>query len=223
MLRLSATLLDSYRHYLQGMPWMETDDLIERISGEVEPTPEMELGTAFHQVFADPDGHLITDRHSAAVYRTESHDFDAERVDAALDDIWQRDPIYELKTENLVFQTEQGPARLVCQADAISGLWCGELKTTKKIDRNPRWIERYTDSMQWRAYALAFGAHQVSYRIVKLEQLESGTWTVADYESIDCPRYVGLERDVNDAVEGLTAFIYHYYLEPFKLEGTNIL
>ena len=223
MLRLSATLLDSYRHYIQGMPWMDTDSLINRISGKVEPTPEMELGTAFHEVFADPDSHLIQDRHSAAVYRTESHDFDAERVDTALDDIWQCAPVYELKTEDLVFQTERGPARLVCVADALVGLKCYELKTTKKIDRSPRWLERYTSSMQWRADALAFGAHQVSYRIVKLEQLESGIWTVADYESIDCPRYVGIERDVQEAVEGLTAFIYHYDLEPFKLEPINLM
>jgi hypothetical protein len=202
---------------------MDEGSLIESLVEKVEPTPAMELGTAFHQVFADPDGHLIQERHSGPVYRTESHDFDAERVDAALDDIWQLEPLYELKTEDLVFQTSRGPARLVCQADAISGLWCGELKTTKKIERNARWIERYTNSLQWRAYALAFGAHQVSYRIVKLEQLESGIWTVADYESIDCPRYVGLERDVLEAVEGLTDFIYFHDLEPFKLEPINLM
>lgn len=223
MLRLSATLLDSYRHYLDGMPWMEEADLIDRISGKVEPTPEMELGTAFHEVFANPDSHLILDRHSAAVYRTESHDFDAERVDTALNDIWQLRPVYELKDEELVFQTERGPARLVCMADALAGLTCYELKTTKKIDRSPRWLERYTNSFQWRAYALAFGSWEVTYRIVKLEQIENGIWTVTDHETILCPRYDGLTRDVQEAVEGLTAFIYHCELEPFKLESVNVM
>lgn len=212
MLRLNASLLESTRLYQAGV--IDSDNLIDSIAGVTVETPQMALGSAFHAVFEDPLVHLDY-LDGAGVYHHGDFTFDAELVDKVLGDIWDLEPVVEAKTEDLVVQTDHGPARIVCQADALAGLDCWELKTSEK-SMVP---ERYMGSMQWRAYALAFGANQVTYRLVQLKRLKDcDVWTIQDAQSITVFPYPRMAQDVAETANDLARFISINGLEDYRLE-----
>jgi hypothetical protein len=212
MLRLNATLLESTRLYQAGV--IGADSLIDSITGVYTKTPAMELGSAFHAVFEDPDKYLdLLD--DAGVYDCQGHTFDAQAVDAAVSDIWAQAPVIEAKAEDLVLQTDYGPVRIVCKADALVGLECFELKTSQKVLKP----ERYMDSMQWRAYVLAFGANKVTYRLVQLKYLKyCDVWTVHDRHTISVFPYPQIKQDVTATANELARFIDIHNLNDYRLE-----
>jgi len=213
MLRLNATLLESTRLFQAGV--INTDNLIESIAGEFTPTPAMALGSAFHAVFEDPQAHLDC-LDGAMVYRDGDFTFDAELVDKALGDIWDLNPVIEAKAEDLVLQTDCGPVRIVCKADALVGLDCWELKTSEKMLKP----ERYMDSMQWRAYVLAFGVNRVTFRLVQLKHLKDcDVWTVRDQHSITVFPYPQITQDVTATANSLARFIDIHNLNDFRQEA----
>ena len=212
MLRLSATLLESTRLYQAGV--IDADSLIDAVAGVRHETPQMALGSAFHAVFEEPDKHLDLYM-DAGVYVRGEHVFDAQVVDSSLGDIWGLQPVIEAKAEDLVLQTDYGPVRIVCQADALAGLECWELKTTEK----PLKPERYLESMQWRAYVLAFGANRVTYRLIKLKHLkDADVYTIDDRATISMFPYPQITQDVNAMANELTRFININKLEDYRLE-----
>ena len=212
MLRLNATLLESTRLFMAGV--IDTDSLIESIVGEFTPTPAMELGSAFHAVFENPDNYLdMLD--GAGIYDCNGFTFDAQAVDTAVADIWAQAPVIEAKAEDLVLQTDTGPVRIVGRADALAGLDCGELKTSAKA----LVPERYMDSMQWRAYVLAFGANRVNYRLVQLKHLKKvDVWTVQQHQHLPLYPYPQIAQDVTAMANELARFIDIHNLNDYRKE-----
>ena len=213
MLRLSATLLESSRLYYAGV--ISQESLIESIVGDVEPTEAMELGSAFHAIFEDPDVYMeMWD--DAHVYHAHGFVFDAQLVDKSVADIWAQCPIMEVPSSDLTLQTDYGPVRISCRADAMAGLDVYELKTTQ---RAPNTV-KYLDSMQWRAYVLAYGATSVTYRIVQLKHLkEPDVWTIANYETLTQYPYPQITQDVTYAATRLIEFIDHHHLNQYRQEA----
>ena len=213
MLRLSATLLESSRLYFAGA--ISQESLIESITGKVEPTPAMELGNAFHAVFEDPDAYMeMWD--DAHVYHAHGFVFDAQLVDKSVADIWAQCPIMEVPSSDLMLQTDYGPVRISCRADAMAGLDCFELKTTQRAPNTAK----YLDSMQWRAYVLAYGATSVTYRVVQLKHLkEPDVWTITNTETMTQYPYPQITQDLTKAATRLVEFIQHHNLDAHRQEA----
>lgn len=210
MLRLSATLLESTRLYQAGV--IDADSLIDAVAGVRHETPQMALGSAFHAVFENPERYQDI---LEGLYVHNEHCFDGPVFDNCVGDIWGLQPVIEAKAEDLVLQTDYGPVRIVCQADALAGLECWELKTTEK----PLKPERYLESMQWRAYVLAFGANRVTYRLIKLKHLKDvDVYTIDDRATISMYPYPQITQDVNAMANELTRFININKLEDYRLE-----
>jgi hypothetical protein len=212
VLRLSATLLESTRLYLAGV--INADSLIDAVAGVQHETPQMALGSAFHAVFEHPERYY--DLLEGLYVHSPEHCFDGPVFDNCVGDIWGLQPVIETKAEDLVLQTDHGPVRIVCMADALAGLECWELKTTE----NPLKPERYMDSMQWRAYVLAFGVNRVTYRLIKLKHLkDADVYTIDDQATISMYPYPQITQDVNAMANELTRFININKLEEHRQEA----
>jgi len=213
VLRLSATLLESSRLYYAGV--ISQESLIESIVGDVVPNEPMKLGSAFHAVFEEPDEYLEW-WDGAGVYLSDGYTFDAQAVDKAVADIWAQAPIMEVPSSDLVLGTDYGPVRISCRADAMAGLDAWELKTTQRVP-SP---ERYLNSMQWRAYVLAYGVTSVTYRIVQLKHLKKpDVWTVTNTETLTLYPYPNITQDVTAAATRLVEFIQHHNLNEHRQEA----
>ncbi|MDG2407317.1 MAG: hypothetical protein P8M25_20975 [Paracoccaceae bacterium] len=198
-----------------GQILVDQADLIESIAGEFVESEPMRLGSAFHAVFEDPDEYLdMWD--DAHVYHCDGFTFDAQLVDKSVADIWAQCPIMEVPSTDTILQTVYGPVRISARADAIAGLNAYELKTTQRYPKP----ERYLDSMQWRAYVLAYGATSVTYRIVQLKHLkEPDIWTISNYETMTQYPYPQITQDVTYAATRLIEFINHHNLNEHRQEA----
>lgn len=220
-MRLSATLLDSYRLFKAGDGGFEivsVEDMISRVRKDpIEETHPMRMGNAFHAVAQEPDQYLEM-YNDAPVYVWNEITFDAEAVDKAVADINEKQPLVEFKAEDLVIDTDHGPARIVCQADVLSGRDVFEYKTSLKPIK-PEKIERYMESMQWRAYSLAFNASAVHYRIVELKLIKDvDIWTVGNIHTLPLYPYPAMATDVAQVANELSRWIHHMGLEGYRLE-----
>ncbi len=221
MLRLSATLLDSYRLFKGGDGGFEiitVEDMIARVRKEpVEETQPMRMGNAFHAVAQEPDQYCEV-YNDAPVYVWNEVAFDAEAIDKVVEDINERPGLVEFKTEDLVIDTDYGPVRIVCQADVLSGRDVFEYKTSLK-PITPQKLERYMESMQWRAYSLAFNASAVHYRIVELKLLKDvDIWTVDKVHCLPLYPYPSMATDIAQVANELSRWIHHMGLEEYRLE-----
>jgi len=221
VLRLSATLLESSRLYHEavtspgGQILVDQAGLIESIAGEFVESEPMRLGSAFHAVFEEPDEYLEW-WDGAGVYLSDGYTFDAQAVDEAVADIWAQAPVMEVPSTDTTLQTVYGPVRISARADAIAGLNAYELKTTQRCPKP----ERYLDSMQWRAYVLAYGVTSVTYRIVQLKHLKKpDVWTVTNTETLTLYPYPHITRDVTAAATRLVEFIQHHNLDKHRQEA----
>jgi hypothetical protein len=206
-------LLESSRLYYSGV--ISQESLIESIVGDVVPNEPMKLGSAFHAVFEEPDDYLEW-WDGAGVYLSDGYAFDAQAVDKAVADIWAQAPIMEVPSSDLVLGTDYGPVRISCRADAMAGLDAWELKTTQRIPKP----DRYLDSMQWRAYVLAYGVTSVTYRIVQLKHLKKpDVWTVTNTETLTLYPYPNITQDVTKTATRLVEFIQHHNLDEHRQEA----
>lgn len=198
MIRISVSDLETYRY------WKASDDstvegLISRLTKQDPPTPQMEAGRAFAK--------LVEHASERALFEEEQDGwtfffhFDAEIT-------WPH--VRELKTE-MVIQTPVGPATLVVVCDAMDGR-VHDAKLTESID-----VERYLDSLQWRAYLAMFGAKEFVYHLFKAKYErepgrtdEGGTYhkgavrkgpvMIEGYEAVRFFAYPKMREDVERAV-----------------------
>ena len=132
-------------------------------------------------------------------------------------------PVRELKAE-VVFATPSGPVTLVGKVDGIHGRRIHDQKLTERWD-----AEKYTDSLQWRAYLVMFDALAFTYDVfvAKYElgdtrapargfggsEWERGTppparWVeVREYHPVTFYAYPGMRTDVERAVCDLAAVV----------------
>lgn len=208
MIRLSVTDLESFR-YWKADEDASAEALVARLKHAEPPTPQMAAGKAFAKLFENAKpGELFS-------AEADGWSFDFSRVDAELPQAAHR----EVKGE-LEIATPSGPVVLVGKVDGFDGLTVRDQKLTEKWD-----AERYTDSLQWRAYLLMFGARAFTYDVFLAKyDLDDGrrgsrgfdneegpppaNWVeIREYHPVTFYAYPGLREDVERAVAELAAVV----------------
>ena len=93
---------------------------------------------------------------------------------------------------------------LVGKADAVYGKHVFDHKLTETFD-----AEKYTDSLQWRAYLVLFDADRFTYNCFTGKE-KNGEWIVSELNRLTVNRYAEVEKDVAVAVRNLENFIRNY-------------
>jgi len=199
MLRISATLLDSFR-LLKEADFMTPDEFDARIRRDpIEPSRAMQLGTAFHAI-AEGLAWKGIGESNEEVYEHDGFLFDAESSDEALKHLVGG--VSEAKQE-VVINSPFGPIAIVGKADYLRGVTADEIKTKdKEFD-----LMNYADAWQWRTYCRVFGVQRVIYHLCRLEQdEETGVWLVRSHEMLPLYAYPGVNADVEAAALDLAKY-----------------
>lgn len=188
MIRLSVSDLESWRYWCDDED-ATLDNLLKRLRHDEPPTPAMQAGRAFARLMetaqpGDMDGAVV----------------DGWRFVFALNDEIALPQVRELKAEQ-VFETPSGPVTLVGKVDGMSGLVVHDQKLTERTD-----VERYLDSLQWRAYLVMFGAQRFVYDLFQCRYHENVV-TIYGYEPVAFTAYPGMRRDVELAVAHVAAIV----------------
>jgi len=196
-LRISATLLESFRLFLQE-DWFEEASLLASIKGETVPTRNMQLGTAYHAILERPDRHrMLWGGYESGEFR-----FADSAVEPMLEWIDRRGT-FEVKTTK-----QLDNVTLVAQADHIAGAHLSEFKTTLEgFD-----AEKYCASYQWRVMALLFEPLAITYRVACLSDDEP--IGLRSLENLTVYPYATLEADCRALVREFVS-----YLKLRKLDG----
>lgn len=186
MKRLSVTLLDSFRLYRES-DWFTLEMMLERITGEYEPSREMDIGSAFH---ACVENHTNEWGVNGVNYRFQPHD---------MVEFQKQMPVGmlpELKTVvNYVHAQVSGIV------DGIYGKWICDHKTSFK----PFHLDKYTDSYQWRFYLDMFGCDVFQYNFVQLKD-DGDVIKVINTEFLKLWRYPNMGNDLNVLVTDFLDF-----------------
>jgi len=214
VIRMSVGDLESLR-YWKAQEDAPIEDLLSRLKREAPPTPQMEAGKALAKLFENAKPGELS---SAEV---DGWSFDFSRLDAEL----PLAPVRELKGE-MLFDTPNGQVLLVGVTDGMNGKHLRDQKLTERWD-----AEKYTESLQWRAYLLMFQAHAFTYDVFvgkydlgddrmltvdweRGEQVACAKWVqVYDYHPVTFYTYPGIEADVTIAVCELAGVIARYLPE----------
>lgn len=196
MIRLSVTELETLRY------WKDRDDLgldalLADLRKEKPPSAQMAAGRAFAKFMESTDHRECED---ATV--------DGWQFVFDLHAEMQLPDVRELKAE-LRLDTPSGPVTLVGMVDGIDGRTVHDQKLTENWD-----AEKYTDSLQWRAYLVMFGAATFVYDVFvgrykrdKDRQIVPGHVTVTDYHRLPFYAYPGIRGDVQRAVNELAGIV----------------
>ena len=214
MLRLSVTLLDSFRLF-RTQDWLSFEDFRDRVAGvRTPPTPPMVLGRGVHAIAEHPDRHLATaslDQHRAEpAYRYVDPDvgdvlwYDAGSLDRAL--VGLRGGVAESKVTRVI-DTVLGPCTLVGKVDYLRGNIAVELKTKDKAF-NP---DQYAEALQWRYYLWLCNVSRVIYRLVQLAQ-RNGVWCVVNADDLPLYRYPAMDAELIAHVNELVQFCVRHGL-----------
>jgi len=190
-MRVSATLLESYRLYLTE-EWKTEASLIESIQGVFVPSPQMELGTAFHAVLETPERFRV-----AGGYRSGAYAFEDATM-APLLALIDRRGVFEVKAT-----TELDGHTLVAQADLLAGATLHEFKTTLSTFD----AEKYADSYQWRVMSLVFQPAQITYHVASLDDHGNSVVELKSLDSVNLYPYPGLEQDVRDLLREFVTYV----------------
>ena len=145
---MSVGDLESLR-YWKAQEDAPIEDLLSRLKREAPTTLQMEAGKALAKLFENAKPGELS---SAEV---DGWSFDFSRLDAEL----PLAPVRELKGE-MLFDTPNGQVLLVGVTDGMNGKHLRDQKLTERWD-----AEKYTESLQWRAYLLMFQAHAFTYDV----------------------------------------------------------
>jgi hypothetical protein len=162
----------------------EVADLVARLTGEVEPSPAMLAGTAFHKAMEDAvPGEFDTLSALGHTFR-----FVGGEVELP--------SIRETRTSRAF-----GPLTVTGQADAVEGRIVTDHKTTKRFD-----AEGYLGGCQWRFYLSLFGADLFRWNVFEIREVEPLTFEVGEPQVLTAARYPGMEADCLRLAEGFHAF-----------------
>ncbi len=206
MLRISPSLLDSFEYWRNGDFDAEREaevytDLLSRIRGEpVERSDAMLRGEAFHKV-------LETGQSTVTVENL-PYTFDADSLrqitlpEGMIHEAWGELTIPELDV------------RMKLRADGLWGNEVHEIKTTSRIS-----TDKYLNSVQWRAYLLAFNAQSAVYHLCKLKDNREGVWSVIDYQPIRQYAYRGMRDELVRRLREFVDFLDAEGLTEYRREA----
>lgn len=185
-MRISCTLLDSFRLYLDE-DWMSEADLLASIARLRPPTHAMALGTTFGQVLADPEPYRVSGGYRVISPETgETFDFGDDVMGPALEAIGPRGT-FEAKATTLY-----GKHTVVAKADHLVGADLHEFKTTtSSFD-----IDKYLDAYQWRFMHEIFRPARITYTVFCLfESAQNGVIELRGIERFQVYPYPEMPRD----------------------------
>lgn len=191
-MRVSVTDLESYRYYLASED-MTLDDILRRLRREEPPSPNMLAGTAFHKLLEDAPVTLLESGIETAEVDDFRFRFDLD-AELALPDIREIKAAEEYDVNGL-------PVTLVGKVDALSGIRVDDHKLTGRFD-----AEKYTDSVQWRAYLMLFKAHRFTYNVFTGAPDKDGVWVIRAFDQLDLYRYGDMEKEVMALLADYVAF-----------------
>lgn len=184
MIRLDVSGLESFAHWKEREDATLTD-LLAKIAHVAPPTRQMQAGHAWARMWElSRPGEL----------------------DVALADGWKFKfnldaqiyvpPIRELKVEE-VFRTPTGPVTLVGKVDSFEGITVRDQKLSERFEVE----DRYTDSIQWKAYLAMLKAHVFKYDVFigKYDDFDNEV-TITDYHPLTFYSYPKMRADVERAV-----------------------
>lgn len=198
MIRLSVTDLDGYLYWLDSED-MPLSELVARLKGQTEPTPQMRAGSAFHK--------LLENASAGEIGQAEVDGFE---FDFAIDQEMALPQIRELKGERL-FSTPSGPVTLVGKVDGLTGISVRDYKLSERFD-----VERYADSFQWRSYLTMFSAQVFIYDVFVC-RYDGNRVVIYDYHQLRLNAYPGMAEDVHRKVCGLAEIVAKHVPEKIRL------
>lgn len=198
MIRLSVTDLDSYLYWLDSED-MDLSELLDRLRGQAEPTPQMRAGSAFHK--------LLEEANAGELSRSEIDGFEFH---FGIDQEMALPAIRELKGERQ-FLTPSGPVTLVGKVDGLTGISVRDYKLTERFD-----VERYADSYQWRSYLTMFSAQVFIYDVFVCRYDEHRV-VIYDYHQLQLHAYPSMAADVHQKVCGLAEIVAKHVPEKIKV------
>ena len=186
-MRVSVTHIDQFKYYCNSDKSL--DAFLAELRGEVEPTPEMESGRAFHKML----------EHVQSGQEIEQFEADGYTFEFKCDATLELPPIRELKGE-ATFDVDGEPVTLVGKVDAVDGLRVWDHKPTSRFD-----VNRFDSSFQWRAYLWMFDCTRFTYNIF-VRSIKNGCVTIREIHTLDFLRYPGMEQDMMAELREFVAF-----------------
>ena len=196
-LRISVSWLDSYEYWLksEGVTEQEFIDDLFGFTGN----PATRAGTAWHSVLE----HASEGLDLSQPIELDGHKFSL--IDDLEGDI-ELGHMRELKYTVPVLPD----VTLVGKLDAETIDTVIDHKLTARID-----VDRYMDSMQWRAYLMMRGKPKFKYQLFRHTGLnQNGSTTeikVVEYLELSMAAYSGMADDVIECVNGLANILWRNY------------
>lgn len=191
-MRLSVSDLEAWRYH-KASEDSTADELVRRLLRLEPPTPNMLAGQAFAKLLEHAGHRALHDEEQ-----------DGWRFYFDLDEEIDLPAVRELKGE-MIIATPSGPVTLVGMVDALGGGVVHDAKLSERID-----CERYTDSLQWRAYLVMFGAQEFVYDLFRAKYDSTpGRVKVDEYHQLKFYAYPEMRGDVERAVCELAGVVTH--------------
>lgn len=220
MIRITPSLLESFRLYLTE-EWFTTEKMVEAITGDFVPTPQIRLGQAYHKMIEDHASvHEMYFKHGnpheqEMLVSQDGYKFAYEPCIQPVRDFLEAGCQQEVYGTRIL-ETAHGPVSIATKADAVWGNMGGEWKTTEK----PIQIQKYMESVQWKLCAWALHLRSMDYRVIQLFEREDQVWDVKNYEAVQMIWSESLMKEVIWIINGLIDFHFSQglseYLKPYK-------
>lgn len=198
MIRISASLLDSYRLF-KDFEFISVEEMDKRLMREPTPqTDKMKIGAAFHEV-AQGGGSKVDD-----IFHYENYQFMSPDIDALITRL--APGIHEVKKYDTVIPSPHGKINITARVDSIHGATVHEIKT--KIGQAPK-PEAYMDSWQWKVYLRVFGAKKLVYHLCQLSFDKKAEAFNVEIDSLDLYPYPTMNNEVDSAFCELVEYAEH--------------
>ena len=211
MIRISATLLESFRLFLVSEPDLGEArieaELIASIKGEQVSNRKMQLGHAFHYLVEHPQMTLH------GLYEHSGFRFAPECIESVLERI-SMGGVFESKAEKCIGETREGDGLvLVAKADHVYGLHLSEFKAPSDgVNANGDKTyasfdaEKYVNSYQWRVMAMLYEPQLITYHVACLKDADE-CYQLKSFDSMNLYPYAGLESDVKALVREFMRYV----------------
>lgn len=195
MMKVRVSTMEAYRRVVED-EFGNEEELVAAIQGQpFEPRWQMQAGTAWHAILADPAEHKTADGETWSeadlYYRCGQYSFAAPAVAASLEHVGPG--IYEI-TAQRVWNVWGRPVLVEGTADLVRGLVVQDHKT-KFSNINAR---DYEPSIQWRFYLCLHHAQAFRYNLFDFKDPKDGFCELKDIVSFRFWRYSGMEEECRE-------------------------
>lgn len=196
-MRISTTTLESFRLF-QSQDWMTEDELIATVRGEFVGNHKVWLGLAFGAVLEHPAKFRVDGGFRVEKLRCpETFEF----ADAVMN------PVFELIADGTVFEAKgmkrYGEHDVVAKADQLAGSHLIETKATLGYFD----FDKYAESYQWRFMADIFEPSRITYRVVCLDESDTGVISLRAVESFALYPYPSVHEDCARLVREFESYV----------------